>query len=269
MLIIIYTKNKKLGKKAKNKLWNKLRNSLPKESGELQICLFNENIEQMGVYTNSLSAANDGLLNKIRDILSKDDELKIWLSELQCGEGTYTESNEPFDYFLWFDAKKYYRAAMDLRGNHEKPYFMLLSLSVELFLKCIHTRTRWVGAHGQAVLHLEGHSLKELYSELKKRAPNFTLRLEDKYRAAFNRNFIRDLDVNSDVFTNARYPYLKGGVIPKRPSPFFYTKDEILFGCERKCETDVSITALEMTASILDKYISETFNIHDTPPNSN
>ncbi|MFA1562967.1 hypothetical protein [Aliivibrio fischeri] len=171
MLIIIYTKNKKLGKKAKNKLWNKLRHSLPKESGELQICLFNENLEQMGVYTNSLSAANDGLLNKIRDILSKDDELKIWLSELQCGEGTYTESNEPFDYFLWFDAKKYYRAAMDLRGNHEKPYFMLLSLSVELFLKCIHTRTRWVGGSRTSCSSFRRTFFKRTLFRIKKTSP--------------------------------------------------------------------------------------------------
>lgn len=253
MLVIIYTNNKCAGVKVKNKLINTYLKKNPELKNELQVGVHEENIERIEILTNS-SSSND-YFDTVKSFIEglKDQDIKKWYSNVTIVRGEYTEQEEPYDFFLWLRAKGHYKAAMELKEKSEfnDSYIMLLSFSLELFLKCIGTRVRWVGCHGYAVNHEETHKLDEIYSNIKLRNPYYISSLEEEYNSLFNRSFYDDLEINSLVFVNARYPYLKGGIIPKRPNPLLFTAQELLYGTQRRCDSDVDIDALECASYFL------------------
>lgn len=259
---MIYTRNKDIGMKVKGKLKNKLEKLFPELKSELQIGLYIDNIEMINMFTKSSN--DNGYVETVKCFFeqTKDKDIQHWYSKLSVNSGLYIEKFEFYNFHLWHSAKEYYDAAIELK---EKPklnraYMMLLLLSLELFLKCIGTRIRWVRGCGHAVIHEHSHKLGDIYSNIKSRFPEFSLDLEEEYYSRFKRDFHDDLEINSLAFVNARYPYLYGGIVPKRPNPLLFTKEELLYGTTRRCDTDVCITALECASYFLYEKTSHYFN---------
>ncbi|MDF4976448.1 hypothetical protein P3748_24130 [Vibrio parahaemolyticus] len=120
------------------------------------------------------------------------------------------------DFGLFITAKEFYEAAKLIKGNEfvSRPYHVILSFSVELFLKSIQTTTVWPSAVASSVEHTKGHSLAEIFASMESKHPEDSGYLEEKYHLKHGRSLKHDLSLNSDVFMKQRYPYQKGGAIP-------------------------------------------------------
>ncbi|MBY7982012.1 hypothetical protein KW452_05595 [Vibrio fluvialis] len=120
------------------------------------------------------------------------------------------------DFGLFITAKEFYEAAKLIKGNKfvSRPYHVILSFSVELFLKSIQTTTVWPSSVASSVEHTKGHSLSEIFASIENNYPEDSGYLEDKYYLKYGRSLKHDLSLNSDVFMKQRYPYQKGGAIP-------------------------------------------------------
>ena len=126
------------------------------------------------------------------------------------------ETKEIVDFGLFYSAKEYYDAAELLKVNNytSTPYSILLSFSIECFLKSIRTTITWDGARASKVKHKKGHGLTELFTEIEKDHPDDASYLMSKYASIYGRPLKEDINLNSEVFFKKRYPYLKDGTIP-------------------------------------------------------
>lgn len=65
----------------------------------------------------------------------------------------------------------------------------------------------------------------------------------------YSRSFKADLELNKNVFTLRRYPYLHKGEIPRPPIPS--TRDELLYGCKYENDIAVYVSQLEDVTEFL------------------
>ncbi|MBQ4892173.1 hypothetical protein J8L86_20170 [Shewanella sp. MMG014] len=104
---------------------------------------------------------------------------KRWSDALD--KGSITATNEIVDFGFSSQGQDYYDAAMALHKSKVSgtPYYVLLSLSIECYLKSIQTKTYWSGGRGVVVMHEKGHDLLQLFSNLSSKHPRDALYLID------------------------------------------------------------------------------------------
>ena len=112
------------------------------------------------------------------------------------------ETHDIVDFGLFYSAKQYYEAARLIKDNDFVfiPYSILLSFSIELFLKSIRTTTMWPSAVASKVDHMQGHNLTKIFNAIEKKYPSDANNLKNKYHLRFNRSLKEDIDLNSEVF---------------------------------------------------------------------
>ncbi|MFM2599328.1 hypothetical protein [Vibrio fortis] len=162
------------------------------------------------------------------------------------------ETKQLVDFGLCLYAKDYYSAAKLLGENGCKgtPYHVMLSLSVECFLKSIRTTTLWSGASGVKVNHTKKtHDLASIFHKLEINFPKDADWLKSEYSAQYSRSLKEDLELNKNVFTLRRYPYSFKGEIPK--TPLTTRPEELLYGRNYENDTAVYETLLEDVAKFL------------------
>lgn len=152
------------------------------------------------------------------------------------------------DFGLFYAAKEYYEAAKLLKGNQfvSNPYSILLSFSIELFLKSIGTTTQWSGARASKVKHVEGHSLSKVFESVESENPVLVNYLKEQYSHKFKRSLIEDIGLNSEVFVKRRYPYFKGGHIPSNSARVFNLPEHAKYS-----SVTIYMTQLEYVAEFL------------------
>ena len=158
------------------------------------------------------------------------------------------KTKEEVDFGLFYSAKEYYEAAKLLKTNQfvSNPYSILLSFSIELFLKSIGTTIQWSGASASKVKHIEGHSLSKVFETIENEHPSLVSYLTEQYFLKFGRNLSEDIDLNSEVFAKRRYPYFKGGDIPSNAARIFHLPEQ-----EKYSSVTVYMTQLENVAEFL------------------
>ncbi len=113
------------------------------------------------------------------------------------------------DFLIWHHGQKFYRAAVILKKakSTEEPYYICLSFSIELFIKCLHTTTEFISA-AQAKLtahpRSRNHSLSELFRQLPK---DMKSNCKKQYSEKHTRSLVNDIEHISDVFVEYRYSY--------------------------------------------------------------
>ncbi len=113
------------------------------------------------------------------------------------------------DFLVWLHGQEFYRAATVLResNNIEAPYYICLSFSIELFIKCLHTTTEIRGVRDVKLsVHPRSkqHSLKELIRQLPEEMKSDC---ERKYSDKYKRSLTEDIQHISNVFVEYRYLY--------------------------------------------------------------
>ncbi len=179
---------------------------------------------------------------------------KRWNDALD--NGSIAASNEIVDFGFSSQGKDYYDAAMVLQKSNSNgtPYYVLLSLSIECYLKSIRTITYWHGGRGVGVMHEKGHDLLLLFSNLSSKHPDDARYLIDQYQIRYKRDLRDDLARVANVFTHQRYPYQADHSIPQPDRGFLYPKQTE----EAKLDnhTCVNITALETVAAFLNEELT-------------
>lgn len=179
---------------------------------------------------------------------------KRWNDALD--KGSITATNEIVDFGFSSQGQDYYDAAMALHKHKVSgtPYYVLLSLSIECYLKSIRTKTYWSGGRGVGVMHEKGHDLLQLFSNLSSKHPRDALYLINQYQIRYKRDLRGDLTRNANVFTHQRYPYQADHSIPQPDRGFLYPKHTK----EAKLDnhTYVDITALETVAAFLNEELT-------------
>jgi len=113
------------------------------------------------------------------------------------------------DFQVWRHGQEFYRAAAILREakNISAPYYICLSFSIELFIKCLHTTTEFksvtnvkLSVHPRSRTHL----LSELFSKLPE---DMKSDCEKIYSEKYTRSLVEDMEHISDVFVKYRYLY--------------------------------------------------------------
>ncbi|WP_375750965.1 hypothetical protein [Vibrio sp. HN007] len=172
------------------------------------------------------------------------------------------------DYFMYLDAKEFYKAALILKQTDDigsNPYYTLMAFSIELFLKCICV-TETVIPEGRAILtnvhkdHVQGHLLNKIFEELAEKEPKVAEALEKNYLKHYGFSLKDDLAINTSLFMDARYTYPKDGrpFGPKREyeyKPLFGNSPQKRYGIQ------IDIRALESVAEFLDGAVDDFFAI--------
>ncbi len=113
------------------------------------------------------------------------------------------------DFLVWRHGQEFYRAAVILREakNISAPYYICLSFSIELFIKCLHTTTEFKSATN-VKLSVHPRSSKHLLSELfSKLSEDMKSDCGRKYSEKHTRSLVKDMEHISDVFVKYRYLY--------------------------------------------------------------
>ena len=157
---------------------------------------------------------------------------------------------EPVNFGLCITAQDYFRAAMSLKQSNigGKPYYVLLSLSIECYLKSIKTTVTYQGSIGVNVSHirLKSHNLNQLFRAVKEAPPDEANYLEKQYQVKFSTSFFEDIASIAEVFDKQRYPYPKSGNVPSPKFP-----NNPLKRVKNDNSIEVNITALENIAAFL------------------
>jgi hypothetical protein len=122
--------------------------------------------------------------------------------------------------FMYEDAKTFYESAQQLERSGSrlnKPYAVLLSLSIELLLKSFVVRQQFVVDDDQGALtkskirHATGHALDEIFNSLRHKQPQLGDLLISDYANRTQECLVTDLKKNARVFEQLRYTYPKHG----------------------------------------------------------
>jgi hypothetical protein len=113
------------------------------------------------------------------------------------------------DFQIWHHGQEFYRAAAVLKEtkNISAPYYICLSFSIELFIKCLDTTTEYKSASNVKLsVHTRSrqHSLSDLFSQL---PDEMKSDCEKKYSKMHTRSLAKDVEHISDVFVKYRYQY--------------------------------------------------------------
>ncbi|MDQ8206870.1 hypothetical protein QEH52_05080 [Coraliomargarita sp. SDUM461003] len=123
---------------------------------------------------------------------------------------------------MYLEAISFYESAKVIKDSigdssmyYEKyPYYVMLSFSIELLLKCIHvTSVIEIDDSREETLsskinHINGHRLDEIFDRHSDKMKRF---LSNAYEIKFNRSLRDDLICNGNVFTKFRYTYPRDG----------------------------------------------------------
>ena len=142
------------------------------------------------------------------------------------------------DFGLFTHAKDYYLAAQILKDNDSKnPYFVMLALSIECFLKSIRSNIEWDNSVAIKVNHTKKtHNLSKIFHKIEVNHPPDAEYLKSEYEIQYSRSLKQDIELNKTVFTDRRYPYSAKGDIYKPPSP---SDKEIIHGI--KYENNIAV----------------------------
>ena len=186
---------------------------------------------------------------------------KKW--EEAIDKGSIKESHEIVDFGLSLQAKHYFEAANVLKANNinNSPYYMMLSLSIECYLKSIRTTTYWRGSRGIGVMHEKGHDLSQLFTTLSEKYPQDASYLSKQYQIKFGGNLSQDLAQNANVFTCQRYPYKIDNSIPMNEYVWNCPPNNVHYWGQEKRDNSlfVNLTALENVASFFHKELAPRF----------
>ena len=121
----------------------------------------------------------------------------------------FTQTYHGCDFLVWRHGQEFYRAATVLKEANDitAPYYICLSFSIELFIKCLHTTTEYKSASNVKLsVHPRSrqHSLSDLLSQLPE---DIKSDCEKKYSEKHTRSFAEDMEHISDVFVKYRYQY--------------------------------------------------------------
>jgi len=160
------------------------------------------------------------------------------------------------DFGLFTHAKDYYLAAQILKENDSNnPYFIMLALSIECFLKSIRTKIEWNDSVAIKVNHTKKtHDLSKIFHKIEVNHPLDAKYLKNKYEIQYSRSLKQDIELNKTVFTDRRYPYSLKGDIPKVP---LHSNDEMLHGVKYKNNIAVYVKELEDVAEFLFNVLSK------------
>jgi hypothetical protein len=111
-------------------------------------------------------------------------------------------------FLVWRHGQEFYRAAAILREakNLSAPYYICLSFSIELFIKCLYTTTEFKSATNVklSTLRSRKHLLSELFNKLPEDMKSDCERI---YSEKHTRSLVKDIEHISDVFVKYRYLY--------------------------------------------------------------
>ncbi len=121
----------------------------------------------------------------------------------------FTQTYHGCDFLVWRHGQEFYRAATVLKEANDitAPYYICLSFSIELFIKCLHTTTEYKSANNVKLsVHPRSgqHSLSDLLSQLPE---DIKSDCEKKYSEKHTRSLAEDMEHISDVFVKYRYQY--------------------------------------------------------------
>ncbi|TEW48495.1 hypothetical protein [Psychromonas algicola] len=165
------------------------------------------------------------------------------------------------DFGLFTHAKDYYSAAQILKENGpNNPYFIMLALSIECFLKSIRTKIEWNDSVAIKVNHTKKtHDLSKIFHKIEINHPLDAEYLKNKYEIQYSRSLKQDIELNKTVFTDRRYPYSAKGGIPEVP---LHSNDEGLrIPKDKKDKINIAVYVKELEAvakflsDVLSKYI--------------
>lgn len=121
----------------------------------------------------------------------------------------FTQTYHGCDFLVWRHGQEFYRAATVLKEANDitAPYYICLSFSIELFIKCLHTTTEYKSASNVKLsVHPRSgqHSLSDLLSQLPE---DIKSDCEKEYSEKHTRSLAEDIEHISDVFVKYRYQY--------------------------------------------------------------
>lgn len=121
----------------------------------------------------------------------------------------FTQTYHGCDFLVWRHGQEFYMAATVLKEANDitAPYYICLSFSIELFIKCLHTTTEYKSANNVKLsVHPRSgqHSLSGLLSQLPEDTKSDC---EKKYSEKHTRSLAEDMEHISDVFVKYRYQY--------------------------------------------------------------
>ncbi len=121
----------------------------------------------------------------------------------------FTQTYHGCDFLVWRHGQEFYRAATVLKEANDitAPYYICLSFSIELFIKCLHTTTEYKSANNVKLsVHPRSgqHSLSDLLGQLPE---DIKSDCEKKYSEKHTRSLAEDMEHISDVFVKYRYQY--------------------------------------------------------------
>ncbi len=121
----------------------------------------------------------------------------------------FTQTYHGCDFLVWRHGQEFYRAATVLKEANDitAPYYICLSFSIELFIKCLHTTTEYKSANNVKLsVHPRSgqHSLSDLLSQLPE---DIKSDCEKKYSEKHTKSLAEDMEHISDVFIKYRYQY--------------------------------------------------------------
>jgi hypothetical protein len=121
----------------------------------------------------------------------------------------FTQTYHGCDFLVWRHGQEFYRAATVLKEANDitAPYYICLSFSIELFIKCLHTTTEYKSANNVKLsVHPRSgqHSLSDLLRQLPE---DIKSDCEKKYSEKHTRSLAEDMEHIYDVFVKYRYQY--------------------------------------------------------------
>ena len=172
----------------------------------------------------------------------------------------FTQTYHGCDFLVWRHGQEFYRAATVLKEANDitAPYYICLSFSIELFIKCLHTTTEFKSATN-VKLSVHPRSSKHLLSELLSKLPeDMKSDCEKIYSEKHTRSLVKDMEHISDVFVKYRYLYedLNDHNIPAIFVKYSHRNKDI----KTKKIRELCIDILEDVGAFFDEYSTKVGN---------
>jgi hypothetical protein len=168
------------------------------------------------------------------------------------------------DFLVWLHGREFYNAAFVLReaGNENAPYYICLSFSIELFIKCLDTTTEFKSATN-VKLSVHPRSRKHLLSALLSKLPkDIKSDCEKKYSDKHARSLVKDMEHVSDVFVTYRYLYED---INDHNIPAVFVKDSHRNkDIKTKKRRELCVTVLQDVGAFFYEYSTNAGNFNQT-----
>ena len=172
----------------------------------------------------------------------------------------FTQTYHGCDFLVWYHGQEFYRAATVLKEANDitAPYYICLSFSIELFIKCLHTTTEFKSATN-VKLSVHPRSSKHLLSELLSKLPeDMKSDCEKIYSEKHTRSLVKDMEHISDVFVKYRYLYedINDNNIPESFVKYIHQNKDI----KTKKIRELCINILEDVGAFFNEYSTNAGN---------